>query len=437
MTTEGTLFAALHKKTAPLAERMRPQTLAEFVGQEQALGTDTPLRAALDNGHLVSLILWGPPGCGKTTLARLVAKDVRAYFYPLSAVAAGVSEVRQAVREAKDRLQTFCQRTVLFLDEIHRFNRVQQDALLPYVEEGLLILLGATTENPYYNLTAPLLSRCQVVSLKPLKKEDITIILERALSDKERGLGNLGLTLTQEGIDTIWQLSSGDARAALNILEQAALSSVKGSTITRELILQVGGKILPYDGAGDYHYDTISAYIKSLRGSDPDAALYWLARMLKAGEDPRFIARRLVIAAAEDVGNADPQALQVAVAAAQALEMLGLPEGQIPLAQATIYVATAPKSNACYVALHKAMADVDTLMIEPVPLHLRNAAFQGAKKLGIGQDYKYPHDYDNNFVQQEYRPQGVANRAYYLPTDNGTEQEIKARLQRWWGKRKS
>lgn len=432
----GELFSSINKIKAPLAERMRPQTLTEFVGQEEVLGPDTPLRVVLDKGHMVSLILWGPPGCGKTTLARLLAKDTRAHFYPLSAVSSGVGEVRKAVQEAKERLRAFGQRTVLFLDEIHRFNRTQQDALLPHVEEGLLILLGATTENPYYNLTAPLLSRCQVVRLKPLTKTAIKTILKNALDDKKRGLGALELSLTDEGADAIALLSSGDARSALNTLEQAAyaLSDQRG-VIDIDLVQKVARKVLPYDAGGDYHYDTISAYIKSLRGGDPDAALYWLARMLKAGEDPRFIARRLVIAAAEDVGNADPEALKLAVAAAQALELIGLPEGQIPLAQATVYVATAPKSNASYMALNKALDDVSKLPLEPVPLHLRNSDFRGAKDLGFGAGYEYPHDYLGNFVLQEYRPPLASGRKYYEPTENGAEKKIAARLKRWWGKK--
>lgn len=434
--TGDTLFSALNKKAAPLAQKMRPQTLAEFVGQEEVLGSGTPLRMALDKGYLISLILWGPPGCGKTTLARLMAKKVRAHFYQLSAVAAGVADVRQVVREAKDRLHTFGQRTLLFLDEIHRFNRTQQDALLPHVEEGLLVLLGATTENPYYSLTSPLLSRCQVVSLSPLGKEAIITILKRALADQERGLGKSDLTLTAEAADAIWRVSSGDGRAALNILEQAAASSSVGGTITLELVQKVATKTMPYDAGGDYHYDTISAYIKSLRGSDPDAALYWLARMLVAGEDPKFIARRLVIAAAEDVGNADPEALQVAVAAAQALELLGLPEGRIPLAQATVYVATAPKSNASYTALNRALEDVNNIEVEPVPLHLKNAPFHEVAKCGAGQAYKYPHDYKGHFVRQNYRPNRVSHRVYYSPSDNGQEKEIKRRLEHWWGNKK-
>lgn len=433
----GDLFEPIRKKSAPLAERMRPQTLSEFVGQEEVLGSGMPLRRAVDGGYMVSLILWGPPGCGKTTLARLLARETRAHFYPLSAVSAGVVQVRQAVQEAKNRLQSFGQRTILFLDEIHRFNRTQQDALLPHVEEGLLILLGATTENPYYNLTAPLLSRCQVVQLKPLTKEAIKVILGNALTDKERGLGSLKLSLTDQAAEAIAILSSGDARAALNTLEQAAYAlSSTTKVINLDLVQQVARKTLPYDAAGDYHYDTVSAYIKSLRGCDPDAALYWLARMLKAGEDPRFIARRLIIAAAEDVGNADPEALKLAVAAAQALELIGLPEGRIPLAQATVYVASAPKSNASYIALNKALAHLDKLPVEPVPLHLRSAAFQGAKDLGIGIDYVYPHDHPGNFAPQDYRPPQASGKKYYEPTDNGIEKEIKARLQRWWGEKK-
>ncbi len=431
--TGETLFSAMNRARVPLAERMRPRSVAEFVGQEEALAFGSPLKIALDQGHLVSQVLWGPPGCGKTTIARLLARDTRAHFYSLSAVSAGVADVRQAVQQARERLHTFGQRTVLFLDEIHRFNRTQQDALLPHLEEGLLILVGATTENPYYSLTPPLLSRCRVIRLHPLTLENIKTIVRNALTDKERGLGAQELFLTDEGAEAIALLSSGDARSALNLLEQAALVCAdRGEAITLDLVQQVAGKILPYDSKGDYHYDTVSAFIKSLRGSDPDAALYWLARMLRAGEDPRFIARRLVIAAAEDVGNADHQALKVAVAAAQALELIGLPEGQIPLAQATVYVAAAPKSNASYVALNRAFADVDNLPIEPIPLHLRNRSTREAQDSGISVDYEYPHDYPGNFIRQDYRPPAVADRIYYQPTENGAEKDIRDRLKHWW-----
>ncbi|HHY92940.1 MAG TPA: replication-associated recombination protein A [Firmicutes bacterium] len=423
---------------APLAVRLRPRTLAEFYGHQDLLGPGQPLRLALEKDRIPSLILWGPPGCGKTTLARILARQTRAHFQPLSAVTAGVAEVRKTVEEARQRRRTFGQSTILFLDEIHRFNRAQQDALLPHVEEGLLTLIGATTENPHFTLTAPLLSRCQVVRLEPLRDADISAILTRALEDKERGLGEEGLTLSPEARTALLSLAAGDARVALNTLEQAAaVLRQEGRvehTISRELVLRVAQKNLPYDRAADQHYDSISAYIKSLRGSDPDAALYWLARLLSAGEDPLYIARRLVIAAAEDVGNADPQALQVAVAAAQAVQLVGLPEGRIPLAQATVYVATAPKSNASYLALQAALEDVHNLPAEPVPLHLRNSAFRGAEAYGFGEGYHYPHDFPGHFVKQEYRPPQAAGRSYYQPSDNGYEREIKERLHEWWGK---
>lgn len=423
---------------APLAVRLRPRTLAEFYGHQDLLGPGQSLRLALEKDRIPSLILWGPPGCGKTTLARILARQTRAHFQPLSAVTAGVAEVRKTVEEARQRRRTFGQSTILFLDEIHRFNRAQQDALLPHVEEGLLTLIGATTENPHFTLTAPLLSRCQVVRLEPLRDADISAILTRALEDKERGLGEEGLTLSPEARRALLSLAAGDARVALNTLEQAAaVLRQEGRvehTISRELVLRVAQKNLPYDRAADQHYDSISAYIKSLRGSDPDAALYWLARLLSAGEDPLYIARRLVIAAAEDVGNADPQALQVAVAAAQAVQLVGLPEGRIPLAQATVYVATAPKSNASYLALQAALEDVHNLPAEPVPLHLRNSAFRGAEAYGFGEGYHYPHDFPGHFVKQEYRPPQAAGRSYYQPSDNGYEREIKERLHEWWGK---
>ncbi|HKM38758.1 MAG TPA: replication-associated recombination protein A [bacterium] len=430
-----TLFSALGRVKAPLADRMRPQSLEEFAGQEVVLAVDSPLRVALDKGHLVSQILWGPPGCGKTTLARLLAQHSRAYFYPLGAVSAGVAEVRKGVQLAQERLRAFGQRTVLFLDEIHRFSRIQQDALLPFVEEGTFILIGATTENPHYCLTAPLMSRCRVLRLQPLSDKAIKIILKRALADKERGLGAWGVTITDKAATIMALFSSGDARSALNLLEYAAIFSIDNEKlINAELVQQVAVKMLPYDSTADCHYDCMSAFIKSLRGCDPDAALYWLARMIRAGEDPLFIARRLVIAAAEDVGNADPQALQITVSAAKALEMIGMPEGKLLLAQAAIYVATAPKSNASYLALTEALADVDNLPLEPVPLSLKNLSIQEGKKSGLTMDYQYPHNYPGNFVKQDYRPPAVSGRSYYKPTDNGFEKQIKDRLQRWWSK---
>ena len=433
------LFQKASATGQPLAVRMRPRSLAEFVGQEGLLGPGRPLRLALEQDRIPSLILWGPPGCGKTTLAWILARHTRAHFQPLSAVTAGLTEVRQVVEEARKRRRAFGQGTVLFLDEIHRFNRAQQDALLPHVEEGLLTLIGATTENPYFSLTAPLLSRCQVLRLEPLGDADIKAILARALSDRERGLGEENLTLTPEAEAAIVLLAGGDARVALNILERAAILSRRETaeapiTIGRDLVLSAAQKSLPYDRTGDLHYDTISAYIKSLRGSDPDAALYWLARMLTAGEDPLFIARRLIIAAAEDVGNADPQALQVAVAAAQAVQLVGMPEGRIPLAQATVYVATAPKSNASYLGLEAALEDLKNLPAEPVPLHLRNPAFPGAKEMGFGTEYVYPHDFPGHFVHQEYRPPQASRRTYYRPSEEGYERQIKRRLKEWWGR---
>lgn len=434
---EVDLFHSVVAPRPPLAVRMRPRSFAEFVGHRTLLAPGSPLRLAVDQDRLSSFILWGPPGCGKTTLARILARHTRSHFQPLSAVTSGVAEVRRVVEEAQERRRAFGQGTVLFLDEIHRFNRTQQDALLPHVEEGLLVLIGATTENPYFALTAPLLSRCQVLRLEALSEDDIHQLLRQALEDKERGLGELGLELEADAADTIAALVSGDGRMALNVLEQAAAATEekRQNKITCSTILAVAQKNLPYDRLGDRHYDTISAYIKSLRGSDPDAALYWLARMIVAGEDPLFIARRLVIAAAEDVGNADPEALQVAVAAAQAVKLVGMPEGGIPLAQATVYVATAPKSNASYQALEAALADVKNLPVEPVPLHLRNPAFSSAKQLGFGGEYLYPHDFPGNFVHQEYRPSNVAGHVYYQPTENGREKQIRGRLQELWSKK--
>lgn len=420
---------------APLAARMRPRTLEEFVGQEHLVGEGTAIRKAIENDQLGSVIFWGPPGCGKSTLARIIAAHTRCHFVEYSAVTSGVAEVRRAIEEARHRRQLHGQRTILFVDEIHRFNRAQQDAFLPHVEDGTIILMGATTENPYFAINAPLLSRSRVLRFEPLTEEHLRIIVERALKDEERGLGGLKVRLPDECMSYLLRIANGDARVALNVLESAtalAEPDAQGERlITMEMLEQVvQQRAARYDREGDEHYDTISAFIKSVRGSDPDAALHYLARMIRAGEDPRFIARRLVILASEDIGNADPHALLIAVAAMEAVQFIGMPEAQITLAQATTYLACAPKSNASYMALNKALHDLETQPLAPVPLHLRDASYPGAQQLGHGRDYLYPHSYPGHWVAQRYLPEGNWNLPYYEPSDNGTERKIKERLNR-------
>src|SRR3954469_25509542 len=425
----------------PLAARMRPRTLAEFVGQEHLVGERGPLRRSVARGHLSSTLLWGPPGTGKTSLARLLAQEVGAHFVTLSAVMSGVADVRSTIAEAQDRLALTQQRYVLFLDEIHRFNKAQQDALLPHVEDGTITLIGATTENPYFEVNSALLSRMRVWRLDTLSDEDVATVVRRALADSDRGLaGDLGpdggVALADEAFDHLISLAGGDARTAMNVLEGAvALAEAEGvrnadgrvSPRLEDVEQAAQQRVLAYDRAGDGHYDTVSAFIKSLRGNDPDGALYWLASMIAAGEDPRFIARRLIISASEDVGNADPRALQVAVSAAQALDHVGLPEAQYALAQATTYLATAPKSNRAGLAFFAAAGDVEAKGSLPVPLHLRNAAHRLMKQHGIGVGYRYPHDYEDADVDQQYLPDELADRRYYLPTDQGYEATIAAR----------
>jgi putative ATPase len=426
----------------PLAARMRPRNLAEFVGQEHLIGERGPLRRSVARGHLASLLLWGPPGTGKTSLARLLAEEVGARFSAMSAVQAGVAEVRATLAEAQDRLALHGERTVLFLDEIHRFNKSQQDALLPHVEDGTVTLIGATTENPYFEVNAALLSRMRVWRLEPLADADVATVVRRALEDAERGLaGSLGpdggVAIEQAAFDHLINLASGDARAALNVLEGAValaegegVRDAQGRVAPRLEDIEAAAqqRVLAYDRAGDGHYDTVSAFIKSLRGNDPDGALYWLASMIAAGEDPKFIARRLIISASEDVGNADPRALQVAVAAGHALDWIGLPEAQYALAQATTYIATAPKSNRSGLAYWAAVSDVEAQGSLPVPLHLRNAGHRAMKQHGIGVGYRYPHDYEAADVDQQYLPDELADRRYYLPTDQGYEATLAARM---------
>ena len=428
------------ERDAPLAERMRPSTFEEFVGQDQIVDPERVLLKSIAAGRLPSFILWGPPGTGKTTLARLVATSTQSDFQPVSAVTSGVADLRRIVGEAKDRKGMHQQSTILFVDEIHRFNKTQQDVILPHVEDGTITFIGATTENPSFEVIAPLLSRCRVFALQSLTPEQMEAIINRALANSERGLAPLKAKLDEDALAHLINISNGDARIALNALETAVYAFTPDTDGNRLIDLETISDALQrrspmYDKAGESHYDTISAFIKSIRGSSPDGALYWLARMIESGEDPLFIARRLVILAAEDIGLADPQALPVAVAAQQAVHLLGMPEGRIPLAEATVYLAAAPKSNSAYAALNQAMKDVREQANEPVPLHLRNAVTGMMKDMGYGKDYKYSHDYEGNFEAQEYLPPSLEGRRYYRPSDEGAEKGIRDRLNSWWAGR--
>lgn len=415
------------KRAMPLAARMRPRTIDEFVGQEHFLGPGKLLRRMLDADRLASAIFYGPPGTGKTSLAEVIARQTKREFAPLNAAACGVKELRAALDEARDRLAAGGKRTTLFVDELHRFNRTQQEVMLPDVEAGVVALIGATTANPFFSLVSPLISRSQVFEFKALSKQNVLDLLRRAVTDSERGLGQYKATVTDEALDFLAEVSDGDARRALNALEVAVLSTVESKQIVDLVVAQdsIQKKAIQYDATGDEHYDAASALIKSMRGSDPDAAIYWLARMLEAGEDPRFLARRIVIAAAEDVGNADPMALVVANSAAQATELVGLPECRIPLAQAVTYIAMAPKSNAAIKAIDGAITDVRSRRVLPVPVHLRDAHYGGAKRLGHGEGYHYSHDAPEGWVDQDYL--GV-DRRYYEPVDRGFEAELRKRL---------
>jgi putative ATPase len=417
--------------TTPLSARMRPQSLDEYVGQKHVLGEGMLLTRAIEADRLSSLILYGPPGVGKTTLAHCISLKTQAHFERINAVTSNVEEMRKIIAGAQNRRLNSGRKTILFIDEIHRFNKAQQDVLMPDLEDGNLVLVGATVFNPFFALTSPLLSRSIVVELKPLTATDITILLNRALADKERGLGAFNIKADQEAIAFLAEASNGDGRKALNALEIGCLTTPKDKSGVINFTIEaatesIQKKQVQYDRDGDAHYDTASAFIKSMRGSDPDATLYWMAKMLYAGEDPRFIARRICICAAEDVGNADPQALILATAAMQTAEFIGLPEARIPLAQAAVYVACAPKSNAAYMGIDKAMNDVKTKRTQAVPTALKDAHYSGAKKLGHGKDYKYAHDYDNHYVEQDYMPEKVT---YYEPSDLGFEAEIKRRMQ--------
>ena len=413
----------------PLAARMRPRSLDEFVGQRHFLGEGKLLRRMLAADRLSSIIFYGPPGTGKTSLAEVIANHTRRDFRKLNAAAVGVKEVRAVLDSARDRLAVDGSRTVLFIDELHRFSRSQQDVLLPDVEAGVVTLIGATTANPFFSLVSPLVSRSQIFEFQPLDRADVLELLASALQDKERGLGNCDVEVTDEALDFLADISEGDARQSLGALEVGVLSvQEEGRPLDLEVAQEsIQKKAIRYDHDGDEHFDAASALIKSMRGSDPDAALYWLARMLEAGEDPRFLARRIVIAASEDVGNADPRALQVAMAAAQATEFVGMPECRIPLAQAVTYVATAPKSNASYVAIDAALTDVREQRVLPVPVHLRDSHYAGAKRMGHGEGYQYAHSGDDGWVDQDYL--GV-ERTYYEPVDRGFEAELKERLER-------
>jgi putative ATPase len=421
--------AAEQLKEAPLAERMRPQTLDEFVGQEHLLGEGKLLRRLIETDQLTSLILWGPPGSGKTTLARIIANATRSHFIFFSAILSGIKDIREVVKDAEEEFRHRGKKTILFVDEIHRFNKSQQDAFLPYVERGTFTIIGATTENPSFEVVAPLLSRSKVLVLNPLKDEEIAAILKAALSDRERGLGALGLSGEPAALAFMAEQADGDARIALNTLETAARLAKNGVISLDTAREAVQKKPLLYDKGGEEHYNVISAFIKSMRGSDPDGALYWLARMIEAGEDPLFILRRMVILASEDIGNADPRALQVAVSALHGFQLVGLPEGRIIMAQAATYLATSPKSNASYAGIDAALACVRKSGALPVPLPVRNAPTRLMKELGYHKGYKYAHDYQEGYVAQQYLPDELRGSKFYDPAGHGYEKTIKERME--------
>ena len=422
------------EKESPLASRMRPTTLDEVVGQKHIIGKDKLLYRAIKADKLGSVIFYGPPGTGKTTLAKVIANTTSARFEQINATVAGKKDMEEIVKNAKDAIGMYGQKTILFVDEIHRFNKSQQDYLLPFVEDGTITLIGATTENPYFEVNNALLSRSRIFELKPLEKQDIRELVMRAVYDTEKGMGTYGADITDEAADFLADVANGDARAALNAVELGILTTDKSDDGKIHITIDVAAeciqkRVVRYDHDGDNHYDTISAFIKSMRGSDPDAAVYYLARMLYAGEDVKFIARRIMICASEDVGNADPNALVVAVSAAQAVERIGMPESQIILSQAASYVATAPKSNAAYMGIAKAMKTVADTRTMPVPAHLQDKHYKGAEKLGHGLGYKYAHDYPNHYVTQQYLPDGMEGMRFYEPSENGYEKKIREHME--------
>lgn len=432
--------------TRPLAERMRPRTLDEFFGQQEVVGEGTLLRHAISGDRIFSMILWGPPGCGKTTLARIVARETRCHFVHFSAVLSGVKDIRAVIEIATDQQRLYRKKTILFVDEIHRFNKSQQDAFLPHVESGLITLIGATTENPSFEVIPALMSRCRIVVLKMLSSEALLAIIQNALNDADRGLGKTGLGLSPEAASCLVRMADGDARNALNSLEVAAslvvpegAGSETDPTVAagkREITIQdietaVQKKALLYDKSGEEHYNLISAFHKSLRGSDPDAALYWLERMIASGEDPIYVARRMVRFASEDIGNADPYALDIVLRATEAFRMLGHPEGELALAQAAVYLATAPKSNSVYSAMGKVKKTIGDTGALPVPFHIRNAPTRLMKDLGYGDGYRYAHDFQDAFVDQEYLPDPLQNKRFYLPSGRGYEKTIQQRMEYW------
>ncbi|WIV11220.1 replication-associated recombination protein A [Proteiniborus sp. MB09-C3] len=427
------------KKSAPLADRMRPNTLEEFTGQDHIIGKGKLLYRGIIADKLSSIIFYGPPGTGKTTLAKIIANSTKKYFEQLNAVTSGIKDIREVIERSKERLGMYNKRTILFIDEIHRFNKSQQDALLPYVENGTLILIGATTENPFFEVNKALISRSMVFKLEPLKNEHIKMILDNAIKDRDKGLGEFNIEINNDALEHLVNACNGDARIALNGLELGVLTTPPDENgiikITLSVIEEcIQKRAIRYEKNGDEHYDIISAFIKSMRGSDPDATLYWLAKMIYAGEDPKFIARRIIICASEDVGNADPQALTLAVSAFQAVNTIGMPEGRIPLAQAAVYVSCAPKSNACYVGIDRALGDIEKGVMGQVPTYLRDSTSRKMEEKYIlnkdekSKDYLYPHDYPNGFTQQQYLPNELVGVSYYRPTENGYEKIIKERL---------
>ena len=427
-------------QNAPLSTRMRPRSFEEFFGQEHLVGPEHALRKIVDSDQIFSMIFWGPPGSGKTTLSLLISRLTKSKFVHISAAVSGVSELRSAIKNAEDLLGMMGEKTIIFIDEIHRFSKSQQDVILPHVESGAITLIGATTENPSFEIIGPLLSRSRVFKLKPLSKVNMESILYRAIKDKDHGMGNFDVEINEDAMNALISLSGGDARIALNSIELALASADANESglhiISREIIQDVMQKSIPsYDKKGDQHYDLISAFIKSVRGSDPDSALYWLARMIDAGEDALFIARRIVILASDDIGLADPRALSIAIAAYQATHFIGLPEAKIPLSEATIYLATAPKSNSAYRAIDLALNDARLTATEPVPLHLRNAVTDLMKEQGYGEGYKYSHDHENHFAEMENRPPKVKHNVYYSPSKQGYEPKITGWHNERWNKK--